>query len=124
MIKEGILIAINELQLYKDPTGTLCLKEEDVLNAIEKGYTNQVSAYEELRKGTVASGDREDLEQLHKITEDIWAKARATPLPSNESLNNGFSYNNNNNNNKNNNNTIGGTYSSRKLKKSQKPKHK
>jgi hypothetical protein len=121
MIKEGILIAINELTLYKDPSGILCLKEEDVLNAIKEGYRKQVAVYDELRKGTLASGDKENLEQLHTITEDIWAKARATPLPSNESLNNGFNYNNNANTNTN--NKIGGTYASKKLKKSRKPKH-
>jgi hypothetical protein len=93
------------------------------MNAIEKGYRNQVTVYDELRKGTLASEDKENLEQVHEITEDIWAKARATPLPSNESLNNGFNYNNNNANT-NTNNKIGGTYASKKLKKSRKPKHK
>jgi hypothetical protein len=121
MIKKGIFIAIDELQSYEDPTGISYLKKEDVMNAIEKGYRNQVTVYDELRKGTLASG--ENLEQVHEITEDIWAKARATPLPSNESLNNGFNYNNNNNANTNTNNKIGGTYASKKLKKSRKPKH-
>jgi len=103
MIKEGILIAINELTLYKDPTGILCLTYNEVMNAIEEGYKKQVAAYDELRKGTLASGDRDNLEQVYTITEDIWAKARATPLPAsntnNSSNNSGYNTNNSYNTN-------------------------
>ena len=122
MIKEGILVAINELTLYKDPTGTLCLKNEDVMNAIEKGYRNQVAVYDELRKGTLASEDKENLEQLHTITEDIWAKARATPLPAsntnNSSNNSGYNTNNGNNTNS------GTRLSNSNLKKFRKAPHR
>ena len=136
MIKEGILVAINELTLYKeDSKNTLYLEHKDVMKAIEEGFDNQVAVYKNLQKGTFASGDSDNFKKLRTMSEEIWeatAKARATPLPSNKSLKNGFSYNNNNNNNNNNNsnnnsnsnNKNGGMYSSRKLKKSRKPKHK
>ena len=129
MIKEGILIAINELQLYEDPKGILCLTYKDVMKAIEDGYKDQVAGYEEAEKGTLASGDKDNLEQVHKITTVMWDTAIKKPLPTNNELDEmnrlagrtPFSYNNNNNNN---NNKNGGMYSSRKLKKSRKPKHK
>jgi hypothetical protein len=122
MIKEGILIAINELTLYKDPTGILCLEHKDVMNAIEEGYIKQVAAYDELRKGTLASGDRDNLEQVYTITEDIWAKARATPLPAsntnNSSNNSGYNANNGNNTNS------GTRLSNSNLKKFRKAPHR
>ena len=123
MIKEGILIAINELTRHKNLTD-IFLKEKDVINAIDNGFKNQVDVYKGAEEGTLV-GDEKSLEQVHKITEDIWAKAKTTPLPTNDELDainiqagrKPFSYNNNNT-------TIGGMYSSRKLKKSRKPKHK
>ena len=90
MIKEGILRAINGLPQYKseNSSGPYYLKEEDVLAAIERGYTEQVKAYEDLRKDTIAGitgdnskDDEEKITKLHTITKDVWARARSTPLP-------------------------------------------
>ena len=122
MIKEGILIAINKLKLYEDPTGILYLEEEAVMKAIDKGFTDQVATYEELRKGTLASGDKENLKQVHEMTKDIWANARATPLPAsntnNSSNNSGYNTNNGNNTNS------GTRLSNSNLKKFRKAPHR
>jgi hypothetical protein len=119
-------------KLYKDSTdpSKLYFLKTDINIAIEEGYTIQVAAYEELRKytiaGTTKSNTKEidrivdkarttplpsnaplnnaplNIETLHNMTEDIWKRARETPLPvSNSNTNNNSGYHTNNNNSKN-----------------------